>query len=206
MESKERQFDSNEYWEHRYKNDGTSGDGSYGKLATFKGKILDNFIKEHDVKSILDLGCGDGNQLKYYNTTNINYTGVDPSITIINKLKETYEDDKNKQFIVLDENINTKAELTMSCDVLFHLINFNIWEKHIDNLFNISTKYVIIYAYDVDQEWDNHCKSRKFTDFIKNKYSNWQLTKVIKNEYPLFEGCDDNEASMSDFYFYKKIE
>jgi SAM-dependent methyltransferase len=208
MENKlniEREFDSNKYWEDRYKNNETSGDGSYGKLAIFKGNIIYNFIKEYDVKSILDLGCGDGNQLKYYNTTNINYIGVDPSSTIINKLKEIYKNDKNKKFIILDKNFNTKAELTLSCDVLFHLINLNIWEKHIDNLFNISTKYVIIYAYDFDQDWNNHCKSRKFTDFIKKKYSNWQLIKVIKNEYPLFEGCDDKNASMSDFYFYKKI-
>lgn len=208
MENKlnnEREFDSNEYWENRYKNNETSGDGSYGKLALFKSSIINNFIKDYNIKSILDLGCGDGNQLKYFNTTNINYIGVDPSITIINKLKEIYKNDKNKNFITLDEKINTKVELTLSCDILFHLINSNIWEKHIANLFNISTKYVIIYAYDFDEDWNNHCKSRKFTDFIKKKYSNWQLIKVIKNKYPLFEGCDDQNASMSDFYFYKKI-
>jgi len=208
----ERNFDSNKYWEDRYKNNETSGDGSYGNLAIFKGKIINSFIKEHNIKSILDLGCGDGNQLKHINTANINYIGVDPSTTIINKLKEIYKNDKNKNFIQLEmvmqnhyKLYNVKTELTLSCDVLFHLINLDIWEQHINNLFNISAKYVIIYAYDFNQDWNNHCKSRRFTDFIREKYSNWQLIKVIKNEYPLFEGCDDQNASMSDFYFYEKI-
>ena len=65
MENKlnnEREFDSNEYWENRYKNNETSGDGSYGKLALFKSSIINNFIKDYNIKSILDLGCGDGNQ------------------------------------------------------------------------------------------------------------------------------------------------
>ena len=53
-------FDSASYWESRYQQGGTSGSGSYGKLATFKADILNSFVKNHEVKRVIEFGCGDG--------------------------------------------------------------------------------------------------------------------------------------------------
>ena len=39
---KPKQFDSKKYWEKRYLKGGDSGDGSYGKLAEFKAKVIIN--------------------------------------------------------------------------------------------------------------------------------------------------------------------
>jgi len=200
----DRFFDSNNYWETRYKNNGTSGDGSYGVLAIFKGEIINNIIKNYNIKSIIDLGCGDGNQLTFLDIDNVDYIGIDPSKTVIHKLKKKYIKSINKKFILMTDIITEKAELSISCDVLYHLINRDIWEKHIDNLFTTGLKYVIIYAYDCDKDWGNHCKSRKFTDFIEKNYSNWELIKVVKNKYPISENSNDTNSSMSDFYIYKK--
>jgi hypothetical protein len=38
------------YWEQRYKSGGNSGAGSYGKLASFKGEIINDFAEKHNVK------------------------------------------------------------------------------------------------------------------------------------------------------------
>ena len=54
---------SQEYWERRYAGGGTSGAGSAGRLAAFKAQFLNDFVRAHDVTSVVEFGCGDGNQL-----------------------------------------------------------------------------------------------------------------------------------------------
>jgi len=85
-------MNSSNYWENRYKQNGNSGAGSYGILATFKSTVINNFIKEHDIKSIIDYGVGDGNQLKLFDFKHIQYTGLDVSKTIIDKCKVEFKD------------------------------------------------------------------------------------------------------------------
>ena len=72
-------FNSKQYWKNRYLKNGTSGSGSYNKLANFKAEIINNFVDKHNIQSIIDYGVGDGNQLKLINTNNKVYTGIDVS-------------------------------------------------------------------------------------------------------------------------------
>ena len=39
-------FNSSLFWENRYKKGGNSGSGSYNKMAEFKAKVINDFIKE----------------------------------------------------------------------------------------------------------------------------------------------------------------
>ena len=76
-------FDSKKYWNDRYIKGGNSGKGSYNHLAKFKADVINSFIKHYKIKSIIDYGIGDGNQLKLFNTENLIYTGIDVSRFII---------------------------------------------------------------------------------------------------------------------------
>lgn len=51
------------------------------RLADFKAKIINKFIIENNIKNIGEFGCGDWNQLKYFNCEK--YTGYDISEDII---------------------------------------------------------------------------------------------------------------------------
>lgn len=198
-------FQSSEYWEKRYRENGNSGLGSYNKLAVFKAEIINQFIVDNSVNSIVDYGMGDGNQLKLFNIKNINYIGIDVSPSVIEKCRNLYRSDKLKRFI-LDKDIdNISSELVLSCDVIYHLVEDNVYYKYIDNLFKMSKKYVIIYAPDVDlYHKEEHVKLRKFTNYIKNNYTNWKLIKFIKNRYPQkVIGVNDKETSFSDFFIYE---
>lgn len=191
--SKERKFDSNQYWEDRYNKGGNSGKGSYNDLAKFKASIINKYIERYNIQKIYDFGVGDGNQLKLLKCPE--YTGFDVSATIISKVKKIFQNDNNKKFMLLDEfDRKEKADLSLSCDVLYHLINYNIWESHIKDLFESSNKYVIIYSSNFNKDYGKHCKSRNFTNFIKKKYPNWSLFKIINNKYP--------KKSISDFYIF----
>lgn len=201
---KTKPFQSAEYWEKRYRENGNSGLGSYNKLAIFKAEIINDFITKNNIKSIIDYGMGDGNQLKLFKIENINYIGIDVSPTIIEKCKNLYKFDKFKQFILEKEIDNISSQLVLSCDVIYHLIEDDVYYKYIDNLFKMSKKYVIIYAPDIDMIHKQHVKLRKFTNYVKNNYSNWKLVEFIKNKYPQkVIGINDKETSFSDFFIYE---
>ena len=101
---------------------------------------------------------GDRNQFKYYNIYEINYTCIDVSETVIEKCKSIYFNDNKKKFIN-DENIdNIRADLVLSCDVIYYLIEDNIYLKYMKNLFQMSNKYVIIYSRDNELSKTVHVK------------------------------------------------
>ncbi len=199
-------FNSKKFWNERYINGGNSGSGSYNKLVTFKADVINDFIKKNNISSIIDYGVGDGNQLKLLDTKNKIYTGIDVSKFIISKCKEIFKNDKTKKFIHIDDiDNNLKADLVLSCDVIYHLIEDDIYKEYMKNLFYMSNKYVIIYAKNEDLNHCQHVKFRKFSKYIKSNLSEWQLIKHIQNKYPqLIIGVNNNETSPSDFYIYKK--
>ena len=134
------------------------------------------------------------------------YTGIDVSEFIISKIKEKFKDDKTKKFIH-SNNINNelKADLVLSCDVIYQLIEESVYKEYMENLFLMSKKYVIIYAKDEDIYHASHVKFRKFSNYIKSNLPEWCLIKHIPNKYPQLElGKNNNKTSPSDFYIYEK--
>jgi 2-polyprenyl-3-methyl-5-hydroxy-6-metoxy-1,4-benzoquinol methylase len=185
-------FNSTKYWNQRYINGGNSGAGSYNELSQFKADIINNFIENNQIKSIVDYGVGDGNQLKLINTENLIYTGIDVSEFIISKCKEEFKDDKTKKFIHIDNIDNElKTDLVLSCDVIYHLIEEPVYKEYMDNLFSMSKKYVIIYAPNINYNEAVHVKKREFIEYIFDNYTNFNLVKRIKGK-----GCP--------FYIFQK--
>jgi hypothetical protein len=198
-------FDSKKFWDDRYKNGGNSGAGSYNNLATFKAEIINNFIENNKIKSIIDYGVGDGNQLKLINTENKTYTGIDVSEFILNKCNEIFKNDNTKQFIHIDNINNLQGDLVMSNDVIYHLIEDKVYNDYMYNLFSMSKKYVIIYAHDEDINHCLHVKFRKFSTYIDNNFPEWKLIQIIPNKYPQLKlGKDNEKTSVCDFYIYQK--
>ena len=199
-------FNSKVFWENNYKNNGNSGEGSYGELAQFKADIINDFISKNNITSMIDYGMGDGNQLKYFNINNIDYTGIDVSLTVIDNCKKIYNNDDKKKFIHDEQIENIEANLVISCDVIYHLIEDNIYFEYMKNLFNMSNKYVIIYSRDEELDPTIHVKFRKFTDYIKKYVNNFNLIDEIPNKFP--EIIINNKyvgGSSCNFYIYSKI-
>lgn len=117
-------------WGKHKNNNNNEYKGCSGSGSSIKNNINDyipflkNFITENNIKSIVDLGCGDflcGNLI--YNDLNINYTGYDAYKKIINYHSKTYLPSKYS-FIHLDffsnkENI-INSDLCILKDVLQH--------------------------------------------------------------------------------------
>jgi hypothetical protein len=193
-------FESKKYWENRYVSGGNSGSGSYGKLAQHKSDILNEFIFENNIKSILEYGCGDGNQLSQLNCDKI--YGIDVSYKSIEMCKNKI---KNGIFIHSSElhKIDIIPDLTVSLDVLYHLIEDDVYDDYMRNLINFKSKYIIIYSSnEIGDNTTPHVKKRKFTDNIHlNKY--YSLTNIKENKYP-FNGDYINSSYSNWFYYVRK--
>ncbi len=191
---------SSDYWEDRYKQGMDSGIGSYGKLAGFKAKVINGFVKEKDIYSVIEFGCGDGNQLSFFDFPS--YVGLDVSKTAIKMCRSRFKKDETKKFLMYDPHdfdvdlLDCKKDLALSLDVIYHLIEDDIFQLHMDHLFSSSDRFVMIYSDDVETEQRYHVKHRRFTDWIEKNLPRWILIRKIKNPYP--------DISCADFYIYQK--
>jgi len=194
---------SKAYWEKRYADGGNSGSGSYNRLSDFKAETINNFVKKNNIQTVIEFGCGDGNQLSQ--ALYPKYTGFDVSETAVKLCKKRFKNDITKDFFLMNEYTSAhRAELVLSLDVIYHLVEDKIFEEYIDLLFQASTKFVIIYAYDFDGETEYHVRPRKFTEYIEGKIKDWGFLEHIPNKYP-YDKMRPNETSWSDFYIYKKF-
>lgn len=191
------------YWENRYATGGNSGAGSYGNLAQFKADILNDFVQCNGIQSVIEFGCGDGNQLSLSKYPR--YTGFDVSATAIDMCKNRFKGDATKQFYLMSEsNSEQMAELVLSLDVIFHLVEDAVYFEYIQKLFRSSIKYVVIYADDVDNETVFHIRSRKFTTYIEKNITDWRLLDHIPNKYQ-YDEKRPNETSACEFFIYEKM-
>ena len=133
------------------------------------------------------------------------YIGFDVSKTAVFYCSEKFKDDKSKTFLLTDKYTNQSAVLSISLDVIFHLIEDSIFNDYMNRLFNSSQKFVVIYSSNTSEQFEiapNHFRQRKFTDWIQKNKSDFRLIKKIKNKYPYNQ--KSGEGSVSDFFIYKK--
>lgn len=194
---------SAQYWERRYGDGRTSGAGSYGLLAEFKAEVINQFVAARGVRSVIELGCGDGNQLELANYPT--YLGMDVSSTAISKCRKRFESDARKSFRLASEYKGEKAELALSLDVVYHLVEDHVFETYMAMLFDASGKYVIIYSSDTDENRGDeglHVRHRKFTQWVNEHRPSWKLVAHLPNRYP-YRGAR-RTASFAEFFIYER--
>ena len=199
---------SGTYWERRYKKGWRdSGSGSYNRLAEYKAGFLNSLVKEKNIGSVIEFGCGDGNQLSL--AVYPKYIGLDISKTAMALCEEKFANDPSKSFhlydpLHFDDDRNIlQADLAVSLDVIYHLVEDEVFDTHMKHLFAASTKYVVIYSSNNESEQTYHERDREFTKWIGLNATDWDLVKKIENPFP-YDVKDPYNTSKSDFYIYKK--
>jgi SAM-dependent methyltransferase len=197
------EFHSPNYWDARYAAGGNSGAGSYGNLATFKANVLNHFVAENRINSVIEFGCGDGNQLSLSRYPQ--YLGLDISPRAVERCRERFRGDRSKRFAVYDHRqLNTeKADLALSLDVIYHLVEDPIYLRHMQDLFDAATRFVVIYSDNQESPRDSlHVRHRRFSGWIEQSQPSWQLVRHIPNKYPPELGTQ--LGSWADFWIYGK--
>jgi hypothetical protein len=202
---------SRDYWEQRYAGGRDSGPGSYGKLAEFKAEVLNGFVRSRNVRSVIEFGCGDGNQLALAEYPA--YTGLDVAKTAIARCAEHFGHDRTKRFLLYDPRAiadtlsSLHAELALSLDVIYHLVEDETYEQYLLHLFSAAERFVIIYSSDTDENLSlqaPHVRHRKFSTWLEKNVPGWTMVEKIPNRFPC-QG-DDPGGSVADFFIYQRRE
>jgi SAM-dependent methyltransferase len=194
-------FSSARYWERRYALGGHSGAGSYGRLARFKAGFLNGFMAANGVTDVLDLGCGDGHLLSLLHPPT--YTGVDVSRGVLGRLTARFP---GHRFVHFDDMAGEPAaDLTLSIDVIFHLIEDDVFHAYLRALFTKARRFVVIYASNVDLPWSaSHVRHRRFSDTVARDFPDFALTAHIPNRYA-FDPARPDQTSFADFFVYARL-
>jgi SAM-dependent methyltransferase len=195
-------FSSAGYWEARYRAGGTSGAGSRGRLAQFKADIINALIAERHIATVIDLGCGDGGLLPLLRLPA--YLGVDVSPTALVRCAARCPHLRFLPFDAIDTI--APAELGLSIDVIFHLVEDPVFGRYMAALFAHATRFVLIYASNVDRNWSSpHVRHRRFSDHVAATQPGWKLLAHMPNRYPFDPGSPE-DTSFADFFLYGRLD
>jgi cyclopropane fatty-acyl-phospholipid synthase-like methyltransferase len=193
--------DTQHYWERRYRKGRTSGtEGAFDPIAGFKSEVLNQFVKNNDVESIIDFGSGDGYFLTYCRFPE--YAGYETSPTAIEQCREFFALKAPKwQFFDYADYAGEQADMAMSIDVIDYIVEDHMYLKHMRDLFRAGRKYVAIYACNTDSPKTLtavHFRRRRFTDWIEDNVTNWEIVKEISSPFPVLNN--------TSFYVYRKVD
>jgi SAM-dependent methyltransferase len=189
------------FWEGNYAQGRTSGSGSYGELAEGKGRFLNELVRAHAVRSVIEFGCGDGNQLSLADYPR--YIGLDVSRSAVQLCQQRFAGDQAKSFFLYDGTCFSDragifaAELALSLDVVYHLTEDAVFEAYLTHLFAAGQRLVVIYSTDLQLSGTApHVRHRHFTPWIEANCPGWRLTGVTAGP--------NREQARADFFVYER--
>jgi hypothetical protein len=193
------------YWEERYARGGDSGAGSYNRLARFKSDFLNNFVEANEIGSVIEFGSGDGAQLELARYPE--YIGVDISDTAIATTRSRFAGDGSKRFYQSSEiPKGIRAELSLSLDVVYHLVEDEVFDSYMRALFDAAKRFVIVYSSNTEARAPTpHVRHRRFTDWVARSRPDFSLKAHVPNAFPFDENDPDN-TSFADFYVFEPAQ
>jgi hypothetical protein len=190
------------FWERNYVQGLTSGCGSYGSMGKAKAAFLNSFVRDHHVSSVVEFGCGDGYQLSLADYPC--YVGLDVSRTAIGLCQRRFPGDSSKSFFLYDgtcfrDSVGLfAAELALSLDVIYHLIEDPVFETYMTHLFAAGRRYVIVYSTNMAIEGTApHVRHRCFTPWVEQKFPEWKLAHVSRGPFA--------PTGQADFFVYERL-
>lgn len=195
------------YWDKRYEQGIGAGAGSKGRLAAFKLKAVQDIVDAYDIKSVADVGCGDGAQMR--NLRVKQYRGFDVSEVAIDLATAGAKiQPPDWMYQVMSEDAVSESgivDMAMSIDVLFHL-DETMYKRHLDMLFHLSRRYVLIYAPNHDGKGLELASHMFFREFVPTVKELFKLDPVlhVENEFPPepVKGRVKSDTSFADFYLF----
>jgi SAM-dependent methyltransferase len=203
---------SRDYWDRRYADGGTSGAGSAGALARFKSGVLNDFVAFNEVGSVIEIGCGDGQQLALASYPR--YLGLDVSAPTLRRTMSLFLDDPTKSFMLYDPLHYTDpamlvaADLAISLDVIYHLVEDEVYRLHLRHVFGSARRFVVLFTSDADtldivERTAPHVRHRPVVRDIAEHFPAWRLRERIANRYP-YRGAG-TDTSFADFFVYERV-
>ena len=130
------------------------------------------------------------------------YSGLDVSERAIALCKDRFADDSTKSFALLQDYAGERAELSLSLDVIYHLIEDDVFDAHMRTVFAAATRFVVVYSSNTDARRTlqrSHVRNRRFTDWVSEHAPDWELRQQIPG--PVARNTD----AAVDFYVFARV-
>ena len=97
--------------------------------------------------------------------------------------------------------------MTMSLDVIYHLVEDNVFERYMTDLFSAADRFVLIYASDHDATTlTKHVRHRRYSDWIATYAPEFQLARELENPFVKSALSADKDTSFAFFRLFQRQE
>jgi len=107
------------------------------RMFNAKEKALEKAVSGLDIKKVIEVGCGLGNTLSFYQKTGFECIGIDASPNAIAVCNKKGLPAKLQKV----EDVNEQYDLVSSDGMLEHFLNFEPYARH---LMRISSRFVLL--------------------------------------------------------------
>lgn len=187
-----------DYWERRYARGGDSGAGSTGRLAAYKAATVNRFVRERDIRSVVEFGCGDGRQLQLADYPL--YTGLDISKSAVGHCRALFAGDASRRFGIYRPDVfnplDFQSDMALSLEVIFHLTEDDTYNLYMRHLFAAARHWVVIFSSDEADTTGGIFPHFRPRQFLKDVPPGWLLRERLENPH--------RDISVSEFFFFEK--
>jgi SAM-dependent methyltransferase len=210
MKAREEDLDYIDYWQKRYASGRTSGVGSYGVHAEYKASVVNEIVEREGIQSVLEFGCGDGNQLTYYRLPR--YVGLDVAQEAVDMCSAKFAEDSTKSFrrYVPGEYLGLGSfDMTMAIEVLFHVTRDDDYFQTLQAMLDNSSRWVLFH----DPLWPSrkyekgsHEKHRELLKFLED-LEDFEIVETRIHPSITMEGRKNGEVGemASDFALLRRL-
>jgi hypothetical protein len=94
------------------------------------------------------------------------------------------------------------ADLALSLDVVFHLVEDAVFEQHMQHLFGVARRFVIVYSSDFDGPgMAAHVRHRNVSAWVASSFPAWERTEVVENPHTTH---DDGTPTIAKFLVFRR--
>jgi SAM-dependent methyltransferase len=176
-----------------------SGPGSDDFVGTEYARVVKEYIRKHNIKSVVDIGCGDFRVARQFITADVDYTGIDVVPDLIANNQKLYgaPNIRFKNIDVTKESI-PDADLCTIRQVLQHLSNDHIRAilgkvKKFDHLIvseHVLLREGVVPNLDMPADWNTRIEMNSFVALDQPPYN--AETELLLDVDPLFHNHPDS--------------
>lgn len=147
---------------------------------SIKRQFLLNELKQLKFKTVLELGCGDGQLSSLIKNFNCNLTGLDISK---HRIESNQFLDKKIQLDIFDFNNEKKYDLIICSHFLLHIEPRNI-KQVIKKMINLSKRYIVFLEPDPQIDlgnWEYYNFQHDYFSVLENLNENFSFISGPKN-------------------------
>ena len=124
-----------------------------------------------------------------------NYVGFDVSHTAIDLCKSKFKN-SNHRFTNSISELPDSSDCTISLDVLYHLVEDDVYHQYLTDLFEKSSNHVVVYSSNFNSYSMPHVRHREFLEDIKNRFPQFDNYQILPTPSYL--------KTTAKFYFFRK--